>query len=66
MFIDPKFLIGLKFASPIDSNIEYTAIGYGQNETFLIIATTFDSTNGKSSIKTFKLSDVKLRGNVAP
>ena len=66
MFIDPKYICGQKFTSPNDSTVEYTAIGYGANETFLIIGATFDSTNNRSSIKTFKLSDVKFTGNITP
>jgi hypothetical protein len=64
MFIDPKYFIGRTFPSPNDPNVEYTVIGYAQNDTFLLIATSSDKVNNRSSIKTFKLTDVQFRGDL--
>ena len=63
MYIDPKAIVGQTFSAN-DPNTEYVCVGYGQNETFLIIGSYFDSPNNRSSLKTFKLSDVKFKGNI--
>ncbi len=65
MYIDPKSIVGQIFSAN-DPNTEYTAVGYGQNETFLVIGSHFDSVNNRSSLKTFKLSDVRFKGNITP
>lgn len=65
MFIAPPAIIGKTFTSASDpQNSEYTCIGYGQNETFLLIGTSFDATNNRSIIRTFKFSDVKFKGEL--
>lgn len=66
MVIDIKHISGKQFiATNIGvGNNEFTCIGYGQNDTFLIIGAQFDSTNNRSHVKTFKLSDVQFKGNI--
>ena len=64
MFIDPKYLVGAAFTSPNDPKVDYIVIGYGQNETFLVIASTFDAPNNRSSVKTFKLTDIKFKDDL--
>ena len=63
MYIDPKAIVGKKFTA-MDPNLEYTCVGYCENDTFLIIGTLFDAPNNRSQLKTFKLSDVKFKGNI--
>lgn len=63
MYIDPKAIVGKTFTA-LDPNQEYTCVGYGQNETFLVIGSSFDSANNRSNLKTFKMSDVKFKGEV--
>lgn len=66
MFIDPKSISGKTFTSSSGvANVEYTCIGYGQNETFLIIGSYYDSVNNRSTVKTFKFGDVQFKGNLA-
>ena len=65
MYIDSKTIVGKKFTA-LDPNTEYTCVGYGQNETFLVIGSNFDAPNNRSTLKTFKLSDVKFKGDIAP
>lgn len=65
MFIDPSFIIGKKFLGSV-SDQEYVCIGYCANETFLLIGTYFDSTNNRSYIKTFKLSEVRFKCDLSP
>ena len=63
MYIDPSFIVGKTFLGPI-SDQEYTCIGYGANETFLVVGTFFDSVNNRSVVKTFKLSEVRFKGDI--
>ncbi len=63
MYIEPDSIVGKTFTA-MDPNQEYTCIGYAANETFLISGSSFDSTNNRSTLKTFKLSDVKFKGEV--
>jgi len=63
MFIEPKAIVGKKFTA-LDPNLEYECVGYAANETFLVIGSNFDSQNNRSTLKTFKLSDVKFKGEV--
>ncbi len=65
MYIDPKTIVGKTFTA-LDPNQEYTCVGYCANETFLIIGSQFDAPNNRSTLKTFKLSDVKFKGDIAP
>lgn len=66
MYIDPSAIIGKTFVSTVDPTSEFKCIGYGQNETFLIIGSTFDSTSNRSIVRTFKFSDVKFKGDLSP
>lgn len=65
MYIDPSSIVGKSFTVN-DPNLEYTCVGYCANETFLIVGSQFDSTNNRSTLKTFKLSDVKFKGECVP
>ena len=64
LFIDAT-IIGKKFTA-FDPNAEWTCIGYCCNETFLLVGTSFDAPNNRSTIKTFKLSEVKFKGELVP
>jgi len=64
LHIDPKFLIGKTFNTTLDSNTEYTCIGYASNDTFLVVGAMWDQPNNRTILKTFKFQDVKFRGNV--
>jgi len=55
--------VGTPFTA-LDPNQEYTYLGVAANETFLIVGAQFDSTNNRSTVKTFKLSDVKFKGEI--
>jgi hypothetical protein len=46
------------------SGAEYTCIGYAQNETFLVFGMAYDSVNNRTTIRTFKLSEVKFKGRL--
>lgn len=65
VFIEPSAIVGKSFTA-LDPNQEYVCVGYGQNETFLIVGSSFDSANNRSTLKTFKLSDVKFKGECTP
>ncbi len=47
-----------------DPNITWVCQGFAANDTFLVIGTNFDSTNNRTYVKTFKLSDVKFHGEI--
>jgi hypothetical protein len=69
MYIDPKSIIGKKFnpvsLNPVnDSSKDYECVGYADNGTLLIIGALFDSTNNRSNLKTFKLTEVNFFGKV--
>lgn len=66
MYIDPSSIVGKTFTSTSDPINEFTCIGYGQNETFLVVGTSFDSANNRSIVRTFKFSDVKFKGQLSP
>lgn len=63
--INEAAIVGQTFTA-LDPNMEYTCIGYACNDTFLIVGTNFDSTNNRSTVKTFKLQDVKFKGQLTP
>lgn len=65
MFINEAAIVGKTFTTD-NSNTEWTCVGYGKNETFIIIGTKFDSVNNRSSLKTFKLSEVSFKGEISP
>ncbi len=64
MYIDPKYIVGKKFTHT-DPATEYECAGYADNGTLLVIGIVFDSTNNRSSLRTFKLTDVKFFGKVS-
>lgn len=55
--------VGTPFTA-LDPNAEYQYLGVAANETFLIVGSQFDSVNNRSIVKTFKLSDVKFKGEL--
>jgi hypothetical protein len=63
--INEASIVGQTF-SATDPKMEYTCIGYGQNETFLIVGSYFDAPTSRTHLKTFKLSDVKFHGKLIP
>ena len=63
--INDSSIIGQTF-NAFDPTIDYTCIGYGQNDTLIIIGTNFDTVNNRSSVKSFKLSEVKFKGQLTP
>lgn len=63
--INESAIIGQKFNS-LDPAIEYTCIGYAQNDTFVIVGAQFDSVNNRTTLRTFKMSDVKFMGQLNP
>jgi len=63
MFLNQSF-IGTKFVTLTDPNTEYVCQGYGDNGTLLIIGTKYDSVNNRTTIKTFKLTDVVFLGKI--
>lgn len=69
MYIDPKSIIGKNFQpvslSPSsDAAKDYECVGYSDNGTLLVIGALFDAPNNRSSLKTFKLTEVKFFGKV--
>ena len=63
--INEAAIVGQTFTA-MDPNMEYTCIGYGQNDTFLVVGSYFDAPNNRTQLKTFKLSDVKFKGQLTP
>lgn len=63
--INEAAIVGQTFTA-FDPNAEWTCIGYACNDTFLIVGTNFDSTNNRSTVKTFKFQDVKFKGQLTP
>jgi len=61
MFLDPTAVINKKFTVN-DPAVEYTCIGYSQNETFIVFGASNDVTNNRFSVKSFKLTDAKFVG----
>jgi len=61
MHIDPSTIIGKKFTIT-DPNIEYSCIGYAQNETFIVFGAYNDPPNNRFTVKSFKLTDAKFVG----
>jgi len=64
LYINDKFITGRKFTVS-DPNIEYTCVGYAQNDTSLVVGSHFDSVNNRSSIKTFKLTEARFLGDIS-
>lgn len=65
LFIDPKFIVGQKFV-PVNSvaPVEVTCIGYAQNDTFLLVGTTWDQASNRTVIKTYKMTEVSFVGKL--
>lgn len=63
--INSKAIEGLKFTA-LDPNTEYTCVGYASNETFLIVGAHWDQASNRTTLKTFKLQDVKFMGGLNP
>ena len=63
MKLDEK-LIGQKFTAITfkDPNIEYACVGYGSSGTFVIIGAYSDAVKNETTLKTFKLTEVKFKG----
>ena len=60
MKLDEK-LIGQKFTVN-DPNTEYTCVGYGSLGTFVIIGAYSDAVKNETTLKTFKITEVKFKG----
>ena len=60
--INAPAIMGLQFPSPIDPTIDYTCVGYGQNDTTFIVGATYDSISNRTALRTFKMSEVKFKG----
>jgi hypothetical protein len=58
-------IIGKSF-NAFDPSAEYICVGYAQNETFIVFGAINDTANNRFSIKSFKLTDCKFKGQVAP
>ena len=65
LHINSPAIIGKTFTA-FDPKIEYTCLGYGQNDTFLLVGSWYDAPNDRTHLKTFKLSDVKFKGQLTP
>ncbi len=63
IYINETAIVGQKFTYN-DPNTEWTCVGYAANDTFLIVGSSFDSTNNRSIVRTFKLQDVKFHGQL--
>ena len=60
--IDPT-LIGKKFTG-FDPKVEYTCVGFAQNETFIIFGAYNDAANNSFKIQSIKLTDAKFIGQI--
>jgi len=45
-------------------NAEYKVVGYAQNETFVVFGALNDTVNNRFDVKSFKLTEVKFKGQV--
>ena len=63
MFLDPKYFVGKTFTVR-DPAIEYTAVGYDNNGTSIIFGVNYDSVNNRSTLKSFKVTEVTFKGNL--
>ena len=64
MKLDEK-LIGWKFTvndPNIDKERVYACVGYGSSGTFVIIGAYSDAVKNETTLKTFKLTEVKFKG----
>lgn len=63
MFIDPKFIINHTFTVN-DPTIQYICVGYDYCGTPIVFGALYDSTNNRSQVKSFKITDVTFFGNI--
>lgn len=64
LFIAEKAIVGKTFTAQ-DPKIEYTCVGYAQNDTCLVVGAYFDSVNNRTEHKTIKMTDAKFKGDTA-
>lgn len=65
LHIFDKYINGQPFVvKEKDTNVEYTCIGYAENETYLIVGMRYDEKNKYTKCKTFKLTDVCFKNNI--
>ena len=59
-------LMGQTFTAPnsVVPAAEYKAVGYAQNETFVVFGALNDTVNNRFDVKSFKLTEVKFKGQV--
>ena len=65
MYINESTIVGQTFTAT-DPATEYTCVGYACNDTFLIVGAHFDAPNNRTALKTFKIQDVKFKGQLTP
>jgi hypothetical protein len=58
-----ELLIGKKFTVN-DPAIEYTCVGYAQNETFVVFGAANDVTNNRFTVRSFKVTEAKFIGQI--
>ena len=63
LFIAEKAIVGKTFTAQ-DPKIEYTCVGYAQNDTCLVVGALFDSVNNRTELKTIKMTDAKFKGDI--
>lgn len=56
-------LIGKKF-SVADPTIEYTCVGYAQNDTFIVFGALNDVTNNRFKVSSFRVKEVTFLGQI--
>ena len=62
-------IIGKTFFTPNkpgNGNEEYVCVGFAQNDTFLVFGALNDITNNRCTLQSFKLTEVKFKGTIAP
>lgn len=64
LLISEKAIIGQKFTAN-DPKVEYTCVGYAQNDTCLVVGAYFDSVNNRTELKTIKMTDAKFKGDLS-
>lgn len=63
MYLDPT-IIGKEFSTDIDPNTTWTVRGYASAGTMVIIASTWDQASNRTRFNSFKLTEVKLKGQI--
>lgn len=64
LLLSEKAIIGQKFTA-LDPKVEYTCVGYAQNDTCLVVGALFDSVNNRTELKTIKMTDAKFKGDLS-